>query len=81
MVNDVVCNVNVQLCGWRCLSGWLPWKWSARILQEETKEDSAYYRHNDPSETDGHFMREKRYYKNAQAYQEQGYWWTELLRV
>lgn len=33
---------DIQLCEWRCWSGWLPWRLSARTLQEETKEGSFY---------------------------------------
>ena len=49
MVNGFVCNGNVQLSGWRCLSGWLPWKSSARILERETKGEfhDPHYRHDE----------------------------------
>lgn len=33
--NNATCNGNIQLCGWRCLSGWLPWKLSARTLERD----------------------------------------------
>lgn len=29
----------IQLCGWHCLSGWLPWKYSARILWKKPNEE------------------------------------------